>query len=110
MKSQLNDLIEHYADAANKKVNQGIDLIRRCWPILTAVLLSVWLLMPTYDMQVLFRLVTVFTVCILLGWGAGRLFWGKRTKDLNGVDSRYRDGYYTAIICASLYAAATASL
>jgi len=59
----------------------------RSWSIIALAVLVFFFLLPTFDVGVAIRFVTFFTMSASMGWGALRLFWIERTKDLESNES-----------------------
>lgn len=54
----------------------------RSWSIIALAILIFFFLLPSFDVGVAIRFVTFFTMSASMGWGALRLFWIERTKEI----------------------------
>lgn len=107
------NLIDSFFEKINQKFNvysKVSELIKRCWLMLLVIVMSLIFVLPSYDFGVISRFFTIFYLAIFCGWVGGRIFYITRSSDVTTTEIIWREGYYTAIICASLFAAATASL
>ena len=87
----------------------------RSWSIIVLAILIFFFLLPSFDVGVAVRFVTFFTMSTSLGWAALRLFWVKRTKDIeednrNEMRIIARDLSYAIMVTGCIIGAANISL
>lgn len=84
--------------------------IPRNWQIWIAAITAILIVIPSVDMNLLRRFVTIFLCTQVLGWAVLRITWTTRTADTNGLERIVRDASYAAIIVGGFIASASLSL
>lgn len=97
------------------KLKTLFEKLPRSWSIILLAVLVFMFLLPDFSVNTALKFVTFFTIAAALGWGALRVFWIERTRDLESHDkydlrALARDVSYAVMVSACLICAATLSL
>lgn len=98
-------------------LKHALNRLPRVWGLIITAVVVYWLLLPDFDVTVAARFVTFFTLSAAMGWAALRVFWIKRTDEVEKNAEKgqmyraiARDIAYALVVACSVIAAATISL